>query len=170
MAKPVYMIAACSENRAIGQDGGLPWNLPEDSAYYATMTEGGIVVHGRRVYEELGHAMPNRKTVVLTRNPGLQFPDAETASSLEAALKQAEASAHPGPIWIAGGEKVYEEAMNLADKLFLTVIHDVFAGDTFFPEWDPPFSKILSKRESSHKGLAFTFLVLTRDPPEEMIK
>ena len=166
MAKPVYMIVACSENRVIGRDGGLPWDLPEDSAYYATMTEGGIVIEGRKVYEELGRAMPNRKTIVLTRNPERRFPDAETASSLGAALEMAQHSAHPGPIWIAGGEQVYEEAMAVADKLFLTLVHDTYVGDTYFPEWDPPFSTILSKRTSSHKGVGFTFLVLEGSKPD----
>lgn len=166
MAKPIYIIVACGENRVIGKDGHLPWDIPEDARYYEEMTRGGIVICGRRVYEELGKAMPERKTLVLTRDPDRSYPDAGTAPSLPAALEQAQQASHPGPIWIAGGQKVYEEALELADKLYLTLIQEDFEGDTWFPEWNPPFSKTLSERLSSDSNYHYTFYDLARGPGE----
>lgn len=157
MSKPVYIIVACAQNRAIGKNGQLPWRIPEDAQYYDDMTRGGIVIYGRRCYEELGHAMPERKTIVLTRNADLEYPDAFTASSMEEALQLAEDLESPGPIWIAGGEGVYQEALHFAEKLYLTLIQSTFEADTFFPEWDPPFSETLSKRPSSDENYHYDF-------------
>lgn len=162
MRKPVYIMVACALNRVIGRQGGLPWKIPEDLKYYRDKVRGGILIHGRRVYDELGRAMKGCTTIVLTRDRTRTFADAEAAPDLDTALARAQAMEHPGPVWILGGQAVYEEALARADRLYLTLVQVEVEGDTYFPAWDPPFSKVVSRRDSADGNFRYSFLVLER--------
>lgn len=159
MAKAVYMMVACSENRVIGRDGQLPWSIPEDTRWYHDHTRGGVCIMGRSSFEETGVARSDCRTIVLTRQTGRTFPGAETAHDLEAALSLAEAGPE-SPVWICGGEAVYAEAMNRAERLYLTVVHGEVAGDTRFPDWTGRFTRVIEERTSADGAWRYTFRIL----------
>lgn len=160
--KPIHIIVACSENRVIGANGGLPWRIKEDLKHLFDSVKNGVVIEGRRVYEELKKGYPGTKTIVLTRNADLEFSDAVRAGDMEEAIRIAnEIEGYP-TIWIGGGQGVYEEAIKIADRLYLTLVHTEVEGDTFFPEWREQFTKVVSERRSSNGKYDYTFYTLER--------
>jgi len=159
--KPIHLIVACSENRVIGRDGGLPWRIREDLKYLQDCVKGGVVIEGRRVWQEIEKEFPGTRTVVVSRNPDLKVPEnVFTATSLPKAIETAESLDSYSPIWICGGQQIYEEAMAYADRLYLTKVHTEVEGDTFFPDWSDRFSVVVSERTSSNAGYRYTFYVL----------
>ncbi|MGJ3243654.1 MAG: dihydrofolate reductase [Opitutales bacterium] len=159
MAKPVYLMVACSENRVIGREGQLPWSIPEDTRWYHDHTRGGVCIMGRSSFDETGVARPDCRTIVLTRQTGKTFPGAEVARDLDAALALAE-QGDAAPIWICGGEAVYAEAMDRAERLYLTRVHAEVAGDARFPDWTHRFTRVIEKRTSADGDWRYTFQVL----------
>ena len=159
--KPLHMIVACSENRVIGRAGTLPWRIKEDLHYLFEMVKGGVVIEGRRVFDELKRPYPGTRTIVLSRYPARTFDGCDKAGDLDTALRMADAIDGFDTIWIGGGQGLYEEALPLIDRLYLTLVHtEVPDGDTFFPEWRKRFTKVVSSRRSTNGKLDYTFLVL----------
>ncbi|MFB6090014.1 MAG: dihydrofolate reductase [Halobellus sp.] len=140
----VVLIAAVAANRVIGRDGEMPWHLPADLRHFKRTTTGHPVIVGRRTYETvveaLGEPFPDRTSVVLT-SQSLDLPDgAIVANSIEEALDLArEDAAERGvdAIYVAGGGRVYEQFLPLANRLVLTELAEPHDGDTRFPAWDP---------------------------------
>jgi dihydrofolate reductase len=167
--KPIYIIVAIAQNGAIGRAGRLPWNLPEDWEYFKRTTRGGILIHGRRSQDHHASLLPDREVIVLTRDPDYTLPGARLARNLPDALAMAQASPHPGPIWIGGGPAIYREALPLADRVYLTEIHADFEADTFFPLDEiarAGFTKILSEKPGAMGGVHYTFKVLAAAAPD----
>lgn len=129
----ISVIAAMSQNRVIGRDGSLPWHLPTDLARFKSITTGHTVIMGRKTFESVGKPLPNRRTIIITRNNDYQCADVFIAHSLDEALDHA---AHEDEIFILGGETVYRIALPRADRLYLTIIHATIEGDTYFPNLD----------------------------------
>lgn len=129
---PITMIWAMDKRRLIGKDNGMPWRLPSDMAYFKTMTQGKTVVMGRKTYESLGKALPNRRNIVLTRNPEWTAPDAEVMHQIESVLPLAADE----EIMVMGGAQIYREFLPLADKLLVTRIDAEFEGDEYFPLYE----------------------------------
>lgn len=131
---PIALIAAVADNGAIGRNQQLLCHLPNDLKHFKTLTSGHTVVMGRRTFESLPKgALPNRRNIVLTHNPGLSWPGVEVVHSLDevASLLSDER------IFIIGGATLYNETINRADTLYITHIHHTFAdADTFFPPID----------------------------------
>jgi len=160
----IRAIAAVSRNRVIGVDGHLPWDLPEDREYLATTVRGGVVIEGRRCYESRGKAFPGaRRTVVLTSRKDWQPADAEVAPSLAAAY--ALLAGETAPVWIMGGERIYQESFPDWRRLYLTLVDAEFEGDTFFPDWTERFGRELHCKTSEKDGLRYSFLVLAPSAP-----
>lgn len=130
---PVTIVAAVARNGVIGRDNDLPWRLPEDLRRFKQLTMGGVLVMGRRTYESIGRPLPGRRTIVVSRDPGLRIDGVEVAASLEEAL----ARAGDGEVYVVGGGEIYRQAMGLADALEITEVDAEPEGDTFFPEIDP---------------------------------
>lgn len=162
MPKPVYTIAAVAANRVIGSAGRLPWDFPKDTAYFMGMTRGGVMIEGPSCYAELGGALPERDTIVISRDASKTFPGAERAASLAEALELAQRSPRPGPVWIGGGQWLYEAALAVSERLYLTEIQADFRGDRFFPEWRATHPKLLSTRIEVEKGVTLAFSVYGR--------
>lgn len=161
--KPVYIIVACSENRVIGKGGRLPWKIPEDSKFLRDSIRGGILIEGRKCYDEIGKAFLGAETIVLSRNPDFNPPDATVLKSLPEALDYAQKLDHPGPIWIGGGQAIYEEALPLTDRVYVTVVHAEVEGDTFFPEWRDLFTKVVEERPCQDDNWRYTFYTLEKE-------
>lgn len=164
MSKPLNLIVACSENRVIGRDGRLPWRIPEDMAHFHRMTAGQIVVLGRICYETWPAVLADgRQPVVITRNQSLARPGVRLASSVADAL--AIAQTLPGEIMICGGQRIYEETLTRADRIYLTLVHAEVPGDTFFPEWRHLEWRESEQRESADANYRYTFSTLDRVRP-----
>jgi dihydrofolate reductase len=156
----VSIIVAMSENHVIAKDGKMPWHLPDEFKHFKETTLGHHIIMGRKTYESLGKALAGRRNVVLTRraNPASDenrtksgvveiYPDAVSVQSLRQALDYAE-SQNEDEAFIIGGGQVYKQAMELADRLYLTVVHHPFDGDVFFPAID--YDEWLVTREKHH--------------------
>ena len=162
MPKPVYAIVAVSRGRVIGRAGRLPWVLPRDTAYFLECTRDGVMIEGPGCYAELGGALPDRDTIVISRDSGKTFPGALRAADLESALQLAQVSTRPGPVWISGGQWLYEAALPLCDRLYVTEIDADFAGDRFFPEWRKSHPVLFSSRDAEDSGVSLKFRVYSR--------
>ncbi len=127
----IVLIAALAENRVIGRDGDLPWQLPDDLARFKKVTLGHCVIMGRRTFDSVGRPLPNRRSIVISRDPDLHIDGVEVAGSLDAALEMA---GDVERLFILGGGQIYRLALPRADRLDLTMIHAEVDGDTTFPE------------------------------------
>jgi len=160
----ISIIVAIDENNAIGKDNNLLCHLPNDLKHFKAITEGHPVIMGRKTFESLPKgALPNRRNIVITRNKGLQFERCEMVSSLEEAIKLFQGEPE---VFVIGGGTIYKEAIETADKLYLTRIHHKFEGaDTFFPtikqeEWKE-VSREDYKSDEKHK-YDYSFITLEK--------
>jgi dihydrofolate reductase len=136
--KPFNAIAAMSLNRVIGNGNKLPWHLPEDFKWFKKMTTGQVIVMGRKTFESIGKALPNRTTLVLSRSAS-PIQGTILISSLD------EINTHVGPtdprqVFICGGAQVYEHALPLCSDLYLTLVKRTVEGDAFFPRFEHLFN------------------------------
>ena len=131
----VTLVAAVARNGVIGLDGGLPWHIPGDLPRFKAMTLGHVLVMGRKTYESIGRPLPDRTTIVVTRQPDWH-DDARVliAHSVDEAL--ARAGALDEKVFVVGGAQIYAEALPLADRLELTHVDLEPDGDTVFPPVD----------------------------------
>jgi dihydrofolate reductase len=133
-AKHVVMVAAVAENRVIGRDADMPWHLPDDLKHFRAVTRDNTVVMGRVTFEGIGHPLPYRSNIVVTRQAGWNAEGVFVAGSIEDAIELAER--FDGDIMIIGGAEVYAQAMPYADVQVLTEVHRTVQGDRFYPEFD----------------------------------
>lgn len=166
MPKPINLIVACAENRVIGRDRKLAFNLPEDKAWFNEKTANTTVVLGRICFESWPRLLEqNRHAVVITRNRSLASERVRVAASVDEAL--AAAQVMPGEIMVCGGQRIYEETLPRADRLFLTLLHSEVPGDTWFPEWRHLPWQETWKRESHDANHRYAFSILERRHPRE---
>ena len=129
----VSIIVAMDVNRVIGKDNTLPWRLPAELQYVKRTTIGHPIILGRKNYESIGRPLPGRRNIILTRDLAFQAEGCEIAHSVEEVYKLCEKEEE---IFIFGGEQIYKLFLDDVEKLYVTVIHHEFEGDTFFPEID----------------------------------
>ena len=133
------LIAAVADNGTIGRDGGLPWRLSNDLRYFRSVTMGKPVVMGRKTFESIGRPLPGRANVVVSRSPGFTPEGVTVAADLDAAIAAAErlaAEAGADEVLVIGGGALYDAALPLADRLYLTEVHAGIEGDVHFPPFD----------------------------------
>ncbi|MBN4074154.1 dihydrofolate reductase [bacterium AH-315-E10] len=158
----ISLIVAASENNVIGRDNQLPWRLSADLKRFKTLTTGHTIIMGRKTYESIGLALPNRRSIVISRRENNQFEGVETVDSLDSALQL---SAEDNERFIIGGAQIYECAMDCVDRLYLTRVHVKVEGDTFFTEVDPRVWSLVSEESYKADGkndYPFTFQVFER--------
>ncbi len=149
----IVIIAAVAKNRVIGKDNTLIWNIPEDMAHFKALTSGQTVIMGRKTWESLPprfRPLPGRRNIVISRQADFAAPGAELAASLEAALQLA---AQAETAFIIGGEQIYRQAMDVADRLEITEVDLEPEGDAWFPAIDPNRWRVDQKAE--YPGFAF---------------
>ena len=131
----ITIIAAIAKNNALGKDNDLIWHLPEDLKRFKKTTTGHSILMGRNTFESIGRPLPNRTSIIITRNENYFKDGCLIANSLEAAIELVKEEAQ---IFIIGGAQVYTYAMenNIADVLDITLVHHEFEADVFFPEID----------------------------------
>lgn len=127
------LIVAMAENRVIGNKDALPWHLPDDLKFFKHHTLEKTIIMGRRTYESIGKALPNRRNIVLSRQPAFHLSDAKTAHTLNDALGYL--NDHEDAV-IIGGAQIYAQALPIVNELLITQVHTQIDGDTLFPAWD----------------------------------
>ncbi len=147
MTLPLCLIAALADNRVIGRDNQLPWHLPADLKHFKALTLGKPIIMGRKTWDSLGRPLPGRLNLVVSRQAGLQLQGAEVFASLELAIERAaEWAGEQGvaELMLIGGAQLYEQAMTLANRLYLTRVALSPQGDAWFPEFDQSHWSLLS--------------------------
>jgi dihydrofolate reductase len=161
------LVVAAAENDVIGREGGLPWHLPADFRHFRSLTVGRHVLMGRKTYESIGKALPDRTNLVLSRSA--QFAPADC--KVVATLGEARAAArNQSPLMVIGGAEIYRICMPFASRIHLTLVHaQIAGGDTFFPDWRTPEWRESSRARHEADGqnaYAYSFLTLERTAPQ----
>ena len=133
----IKIIVAISKNRVIGSNNQLLWKLSSDLKRFKELTTDNPIVMGRKTYESISKPLPNRRNIIITRNNDYQIEGCETVSSLEEALLLT-----GNNCFIIGGGEIYRQSIDIADKIYLTLVHKDFEGDTTFPELGKEWAKI----------------------------
>lgn len=160
----IALIAAFAQNLVVGIDNTLPWHLPEDLKYFKRTTSGKAIIMGRKTYDSIGRPLPNRTNIVVTRNTEFSADGIVVVNSLEAAIKHAESVNHINgveEVMIIGGAAIYETALPMADRLYITHVHANVDGDAFFPKvnfenWNEVAREDFNKDESNPYDYSFT--------------
>jgi dihydrofolate reductase len=152
--KRVVMVAAVADNGVIGRGGDIPWSNSEDLKHFRGVTKGNTVVMGRRTFESIGHPLPYRTNVVVTRQSDWSREGVFVASDVEASI--ALGQEFDGDIMIIGGGQIYTEAMHLADQQVLTEIHESPEGDTYYPPYDE--TEWAETKRETYDGYDFVWL------------
>lgn len=151
----ITLIAAMAENRVIGKEGAMPWHIPDDLARFRAITMGHPVIMGRKTFASIGRPLPGRLNIVLTRQEGHAPQGVAVARTLHEALALADPAEE---VFICGGGEVYREALPLAGRVLLTVIHRPFEGDATFPELPADFVETVREEgdgEPLHSFITF---------------
>jgi dihydrofolate reductase len=131
----ISLIWAMDENRVIGYHNQLPWRLPEDLKFFKRMTMGHPIAMGRKTYESIGKPLPGRENIVITRDENYEPEGCTVMNSIEDLLAYTAVN-RSEEVFVIGGAEIFKEILPHADKLYLTMIHHQFEGDTFFPVFD----------------------------------
>lgn len=131
----ISIISALGKNRVIGNKNKLPWHLPADFQWFKQKTMGKTVVMGYNTFKSIGEKpLPNRKHIIVSNDPAYQVPEnCVLVNSIEDALGMVK---NEEEAMICGGASIYSQFLPLADRMYLTFIHQDFEGDTLFPEFD----------------------------------
>ena len=142
----VTIIAAIANNNALGKDNDLIWHLPADLKRFKKVTSGHHILMGRNTFESIGKPLPNRTTVIITRNKNYKQEGCIVVDSIEKAIDVAK---NDEQIFIIGGAQIYKQtiASNLVDQLDITQVHHSFDADVYFPEIDSDIWKEVAREE-----------------------
>ena len=128
----ISIIVAVAKGGAIGKEGKMPWKIPGEQRQFKELTTGHVVIMGRRSYEEIGHPLPNRTIIVVSKTKVFSGENLYTVKSLQEAIERAGQE----EIFIAGGAEIFQEALPLADKIYMTYVDmEVLDADRFFPDF-----------------------------------
>lgn len=163
----ISLIAALAKNRVIGKNNDLPWRLPDDMKYFMETTKGHCVIMGRKNYDSLPHKfrpLANRTNIVVTRQQNFEAAGCIVVHSMEDALKEA-LKQKEKEVFVMGGAEIYAQALEVANRLYLTEIDAEIDGDTFFPAVNyndyKEISRIKHHADEKHR-YAFDFVVYER--------
>jgi dihydrofolate reductase len=163
MVHSLSIIVACAENRVIGREGRLPWRIPEDWKFFREQTAGASVILGRTSYQSWKSIFEDERHVfVISRDRTLARDRVQVVDSLDTAIQRA--SERPNPIYICGGQRIFEEAILRQDveRLYLTLVHADLEGDRTFPDWKTAFPHVIRQREGADENYRYTFYELGR--------
>ena len=158
----ITIIAAIANNNALGKDNQLIWHLSADLKRFKKLTTGHHIIMGRKTFESIGKPLPNRTTIIITRNKNYKQEGCLVANSLKQAIEMVKNDDFP---YIIGGAQIYKQAIKIADKLDITYVHHNFEADVFFPEIDLKIWKETSRElfESDEKNkYKYSFVTFER--------
>lgn len=165
MMTKISIIAAMAKNRTIGINNKLPWNIPEDLAYFKKVTMGKPLVMGRKTFEsiveQLGKPLPGRTNIVVSES-GFRAGNTTVINNFDKAIQEAKKLAKDNgyeEMFVIGGRQLYEQALRVADRIYLTEIHEEYEGDAFFPKLGPEWTEVSREdRNDTDPPLSFTVL------------
>ena len=155
------IVVATSQNNVIGKDNKLLWHLPADLKHLKEITTGHTVIMGRKTYDSVGKPLPNRRNVIITRK-NATIDGCEVVHNVEDAFAICRTEAE---VFILGGAEIYRQAMHLCDRIYLTIVHKDFDGDSFFPVIDKEEWKEVSREDhqpDEKNKLPYSFITLEK--------
>jgi len=153
----IALIVAHAKNRVIGNNGQIPWKIKGEQKRFRELTTGNVVIMGRRSYEEIGRPLPNRTTIVVSNSKNFDAENCMTAKSLAEAIE----IAGDRDVYISGGARLYEEALPLVDKMYITEIDCDIEGDRYFPEFKK--KDFIKEIDEVHGGvMPYAYVTYTR--------
>lgn len=158
----LFLIAAQSENRVIGNGQSIPWRVKGEQRLFKRITHGHTLIMGRKTFESIGRPLPGRETVIISRNRTYRHRGCLTANNLSKAIELADSC--PGDNFVAGGGEIYALAINLADGVHLTTIHKEVEGDVYFP--DLPDDFVMLREEFFESNINYTYRYYERRPEQ----
>jgi dihydrofolate reductase len=160
MNPTISIISSLTENRVIGNKGNLVFKVSSDLKRFKELTMGHPIIMGKNTYLSIGRPLPGRDNIVITSDKDFKADGIVVANSLDAAISLAK-SIDREEVFIIGGGKVFEDAIELADKLYLTVFHKKAEGDAYFPDYSD-FKTIIRKEEKQEGDLKYENIDLVR--------
>lgn len=154
-------IVAMARNRVIGIHNQLPWHLPADLQHFKSITTGHAILMGRKTYESIGKPLPNRLNIILTRDPHYQATGCTAVQSLEAGIQVAKQQ-EKEHLFIIGGADIFRQTLPFISRLYLTIIHHEFTGDTYFPVFETEAWEETNRSDHSADTLnpwSYSFLI-----------
>lgn len=167
-APDIAMMMAMDKNKLIGQDGGLPWKIPGELAYFKRVTMGKPVVMGRKTFDSIGKPLPGRTNIVVTRNSEWSSEGVVVVNSLDDAIAASQDALNDQPadeIMIIGGASLCRDAMGITQRLYLTVVDKAYEGDTWLDSFNWNDWTVVSEDKQSLEdtdGLPVTYWVLEK--------
>ena len=161
----ISLIVAMASNRVIGINGQMPWHLSADLKRFKSITMGAPVLMGRKTFEAIGHPLPGRTNIIISRKAGYRQPGCETFSNLVDSLKFC---ADSPEIFVIGGASLYQSLLPYANFLYLTEIDKNFSGDTSFPEIDRQHWREIEKQHVDNDAtidFSYSFSILEQINP-----
>jgi dihydrofolate reductase len=164
-------VVAVSENNVIGTNNNLPWDIPEDTKFFRDKTKGHALIMGRKTFESLGHPLPHRLNVVITRQKDylktgpadVKADNVVVVPDLAAAIEycRGQTKKYGSEIFIIGGGEIYTQSIRMVDVIYITRIHKKFAGEVFYPEIPTDLFKVVEERERT-EPVPFTFMTYVK--------
>jgi len=158
-------IVAVAANDVIGNKNALPWDIPEDMKFFRDKTKGRALIMGRKTFESVGHPLPHRLNVVVTRNKDFKFdaPKVVVQPDLKSAIEfcRSQTSKYGEEIFIIGGGEIFKESMDVVDVIYLTRIHKDFPGDIVYPKVPLKDFELIEQRDRT-EPVPFSFLTYMR--------
>lgn len=156
----INIIAAAAKNGVIGSKGRIPWDIPEDRVYFRDITVGGIVIMGRKTFEEIGKPLPERFNIIVSKTKSYSGKTLCTAKDLEEAMGIAvqynKLNGLDADIFICGGGEIYAEGLKYAQRIYLTELDDEYEGDTYFPSFSKKDFRCIKRTRNDELKLFFS--------------
>lgn len=155
----ISFVVAMDKNRIIGANNQLPWNLPADLAHFKRLTLNKPVVMGRKTYESIGRPLPQRRNIIVTRNPDYAAEGCEVFTSLDAALAHLK---NEEEVMVIGGGELFTQVLPQASTLYLTIVDAKVDGDVYFPDWNAnEWQEVESQFNQADEKNPFNYTFLT---------
>jgi dihydrofolate reductase len=154
-------LVAADENNLIGKDNQLPWHLPADLKYFKSLTDGHCIIMGRKTFESLKKPLPNRTHIVISRQKDYAPEGVIVVHSIEDGIAECKNRGEK-EAFIIGGAEIFKQSLSLADRIYLTRIHNTFEGDTYLPDLDLKELKLVKKEDhepDEKNNWAYSFMV-----------
>ncbi len=157
----ISIICVLSKNRAIGKGNKLLWHIPQDLQHFKKITIGHPVIMGRKTFESIGQVLPQRTNIIVTRDKTYRQDKCLITHSLEEAIKKGK-EIDSKELFVIGGGSIYAQTIDLADKLYLTIVDEfVEDADTFFPEYNQ-FNKVVKEEHFETDNFKYKFVELLK--------
>ena len=161
----ITLVVAMDEGRVIGYNNQMPWHLSQDLKRFKSITMGKPILMGRKTHESIGRVLPGRRNIVLTRDATFSSERCDVVHSVKDAVQLV--SEESDQLMVIGGAELYRQTIDQAEVMEVTLIHDRFEGDTFFPEYPPEEWRLVNKtpdQKDPVSGLGYSFVTYHRIP------